>query len=401
MKFRYSAVDRQGKKQRGWVEAPSRRLAWQKLTGNNWQVITLKPTTESAAIAFSSRKPVALRGSDLVIFTRQLATLLSAALPLEDALLTISQQCEKPAQQKLVQQLRQQVLEGRAFSEALASQKTFNRLFCAVVAAGESSGKLSLVLTRLADHTEQSQKIKSKLIQALLYPLLLTLIAIAVIAILLTSVVPKVVEQFLYLKAELPLSTRMLLTLSEGVQTAGPILLLLCAGLGVLAKRLLKDAQRRRRWDRLLLILPVIGKASLNLNTAHYAKTLSILSASAVPLLEAMQVSASVVNNSYARWQLAQAQERVREGAELSHALTKSGLFSPMMRHIVASGERSGELDSMLGRAADIQEEAFLHQLNVMVSLFTPLLIVAMAGMVFFIVLAILQPIMQMNSLAG
>jgi len=401
MRFRYSAVDRQGKKQRGWIDAPSRRLACQSLLEKNLQVTAIKQSDEASALPFFPGKHP-MRGNDLVIFTRQLATLLSAALPLEDALQTIAQQCEKTAQQKVVQQLRQQVLEGRAFSEALGGyKKTFSRLYRAVVAAGESSGKLALVLTRLADHTEQSQKIKSKLLQALLYPLLLTLIAIAVIVILLTSVVPKVVEQFIYLKAELPVTTRILLAISEGLATWGIAMLMMIVLFTLLVRYLLKKPRYRRQFDRFFLTLPACGKVSLNLNIAHYAKTLSILSASAVPLLEAMQISALVVNNSHARQELIHAQERVREGAELSHALTKSGLFSPMMRHMIASGERSGELDNMLGRAVDIQQETFMNQITTMVSLFTPLLIIVMAGMVFFIVLAILQPIMQMNSLAG
>ncbi|WP_338576800.1 type II secretion system inner membrane protein GspF [Erwinia sp. E_sp_B01_1] len=401
MKYRYVAVDHQGKKTRGYLEGQSQRAARQALQERNLVVTAIKEVREPRPRPFCTRG-AALRGSDLVLITRQLATLLGASLPLEDALLALSQQCEKPSHSRIVQQLRQHVLEGLSFYEALKFQpKTFSAFFCALVAAGESSGKLPLVLARLADHAEQSQKIKSKLTQALIYPLMLTLVAMGVIAILLTSVVPKVIEQFVYLQSELPLTTRILMCISEGVQAGGGWFLAIAATLGLVAKHLLKDPEYRERWDRASLRIPLMGKIALSLNMARYAKTLSILSASAVPLLEAMQISASVVGNRYASRQLQQAEARVREGSDLSGSLSQTGLLSPMMRHMIASGESSGELDAMLGHAADIQEQALLTQITTLVSLLTPLLVITMAGMVFFIVLSILQPIMQLNSLMG
>ncbi|MCX8962480.1 type II secretion system protein GspF [Erwinia psidii] len=402
MRYRYSAIDRQGKKVQGYLDSPSPRAARLSLQTRNLQIMTLKEVSVITTSSRFSSRGRALRGNDFVLITRQLATLLGASLPLEDALQALAQQCEKPAHRQIIQDVRQQVLEGLSFSDALEKHsRTFNTFFRALVAAGESSGKLSQVLARLADHAEQSQKITSKITQALIYPLMLTLVAVGVIAILLTSVVPKVVEQFAYLQSELPLTTRVLMAMSDGIKAGGGGFLLTCGVVGLLMKYLLKKPHYRQRWDGGCLRIPLLGKMILNLNMARYAKTLNILSASAVPLLEAMHLSNSVVTNQHARALLMMAEASVKEGSDLSGALTQSGLLSPMMRHMIASGERSGELDRMLGHAADIQEQAFLHQITTLVGVFTPLLVITMAGIVFFIVLAILQPIMQLNSLMG
>ncbi|WP_174847878.1 type II secretion system inner membrane protein GspF [Yersinia artesiana] len=404
IQYQYLAVNDKGKKCRGTLSAESPRAARAQLLGQQLTPISLTPESNSSR-GFSlslGRSQDNIGGNDLVLLTRQLSTLVAAALPLEEALLALAQQSEKPRHRAVLEQVRNKILEGLPLADALASfPKTFTSLFRTMVAAGEASGHLDKVLLRLADNAEQSQKLKSKMLQAMIYPLVLTVVAIAVVAILLTAVVPKVIEQFIHMQQALPLSTRLLISLSDALRDFGlwALLALLLMALGV--RQWLKPADNLMWWHKKMLHLPSIGRVVLDLNLARYARTLSILNASAVPLLEAMHISASVLANNYARQQLVEASEKVREGGRLASALEHTGLLSPMMRHMITSGENSGELDSMLERAADIQENAFVSRMTIALALFEPLLVVTMATVVLFIILAILQPILQLNSMMG
>ncbi|EMW1013380.1 type II secretion system inner membrane protein GspF [Serratia marcescens] len=403
MKFDYRACDREGRAQRGVLEADSLRHARDRLREKGWQVLAVQARRRPAfAGMFAGRWMSGVSSGDVALLTRQLATLLSAALPLEEALMAVARQTEKKGLQAALAQVRQRILEGFPLAQALGQHpQIFDRLYCAMVAAGEISGHLAPVLERLADYVEQRQQMKNKIVQALVYPMVLTAVAIGVVAILLTAVVPKVIEQFVHMKQTLPLSTRMLLGASDGLRRWGALALIsVLTGLGAFRYRL-RDPARRVRWHAFILRLPVVGKLSLAVNTARYAKTLSILNASAVPLLEAMRISAGVLGNDAARERLLAAMERVREGEGLSPSLEGTALFSPMMRHMIMSGERSGELDMMLERAATMQQEAFGRQVTLALGLFEPLLVIAMAGSVLFIILAILQPILQLNNMVG
>lgn len=402
-RFKYRACDNTGKISKGLLEAGSLRSARQQLREKKLVVLQITPARQTLRpLLFTYDKRFRINSSDLALVTRQLATLIAAALPLEEVLLAVAQQSEKKIVTTLMMEVRNRVLEGVSLGQTLGHYPAvFDRLFCAMVVAGEATGQLSSILCQLAEYIEQRQKTKNKMTQALVYPLVLTLVAFGVVSLLLTAVVPKVVEQFIHMKQVLPLTTLWLIAISDFMRQWGVTLLLLIASALLCSRQWLKKAERRLSWHRYQLSMPAVGPLLLTLNTARYADTLSILHASAVPLLDGMKISASVLTNDYARVLLLNAMERVREGEPLYQSLENTHLFSPMMRHMIASGERSGELGSMLKRAANMQQDALNQRITLALSLFEPLLVVSMAGIVLFIVLAILQPILQLNNMIG
>ena len=402
--FEYQALDARGKNSKGVLEADNARHARALLREQ-------KLTPVSVALASQQEKLLAsgsqwfkrnISASELALITRQLATLVEAALPIESALLAVAEQCDKPRLKNMMMTVRSKVVEGYSLAEGLAEfPHVFDHLFRSMVAAGEKSGHLDQVLNRLADYTEQRQHMRSQILQALLYPIILTCFAVLVISILLAAVVPKIVGQFEHMGQSLPGSTLFLIGASDFLRAYGIFVLLGIILALVLFKRALLKPAVRFRWDALVLRSRVMGKVTKGLNTARFARTLSILNASAVPLLEAMRISADVLSNTYMKQAVTDATARVREGTSLRNALEQTKLFPPMMLHMVASGEKSGQLDSMLERAANTQDREFETLVSVSLKVFEPVLVAVMAGMVLFIVMAILQPILALNNMVG
>ena len=402
--FEYQALDARGKTSKGVLEADNARharslLREQKLTPVN---VVLASQQEKLLASGKQWFKRSISASELALITRQIATLVEAALPIESALLAVAEQCDKPRLKNMMMTVRSKVVEGYSLAEGLAEfPHVFDHLFRSMVAAGEKSGHLDQVLNRLADYTEQRQHMRSQILQALLYPIILTCFAILVISILLAAVVPKIVGQFEHMGQSLPGTTLFLIAASDFLRAYGIVVLLGIMLALVLFKRALLKPAFRFRWDALVLRNRLIGKVTKGLNTARFARTLSILNASAVPLLEAMRISADVLSNSYMKQAVTDATARVREGTSLRNALEQTKLFPPMMLHMIASGEKSGQLDSMLERAANTQDREFETLVTVSLKVFEPVLVAVMAGMVLFIVMAILQPILALNNMVG
>jgi general secretion pathway protein F len=403
--FEYKALNAKGKQSKGILEGDNARQVRQRLKEQGLIPVAV---TEANARAHNSnhsapQKPTFKRGistTDLALITRQLSTLVQSGMPLEECLKAVSEQSEKPRIRTMMAAIRSKVTEGYTLCDSMADYPhIFDDLFRSMVSAGEKSGHLDSILERLADYAENRQKMRSKLQQAMIYPVVLVVFAVAIVAFLLAAVVPKIVGQFVQMGQELPKSTQFLLDASAFIQNWGVTLLGLGLVTGYMIRWALKKPNIRMRWDRKVLQLPLIGKIARGLNTARFSRTLAICTSSAIPILEGMKVSVDVMSNHFAKKQVSLAAENVREGASLRRALQETKLFPPMMLHMIASGEQSGELESMLTRAADNQDQSFESTVNIALGIFTPALIALMAGLVLFIVMATLMPILEMNNL--
>ncbi|MDP7591420.1 MAG: type II secretion system inner membrane protein GspF [Litorilituus sp.] len=407
--FDYQAVDGRGKTKKGVIEGDTPRQVRGLLRDQGLMPIDVVATltsNKSKVSGVGGQSSSVHRGkisaAELALVTRQLATLVESGLPLEESLMAVAEQGEKNRIKSMIMGVRTKVTEGYGLAESMAEYpRVFNRLYRAMVAAGEKSGHLDKVLNRLADYTEQREQMRSQLIQAMVYPIIMTVVAVGVIAILLTKVVPQIVGQFEHMGENLPQTTQFLIASSEFLQAYGLAMVLLIAISVLLFSQLMKKPKFRLAYHRRVITLPGIGKVSKGINTARFARTLSILTASAVPLLESMKISGEVLDNLFIKQQVKTAANKVREGTSLRMALEQSKLFPPMMLHMIASGEKSGQLEHMLARAADNQDREFEALMNISLKAFEPALMVMMASVVLFIVVAILEPILQLNTLVG
>jgi general secretion pathway protein F len=402
--FEYVAVDGTGRERKGVVEGDTPKHVRQLLREQGLLPVAVEEVVEQKESG--SRAPLSLRfqrglsAADLALVTRQLATLVKSGLPLEEALLAVSQQTDKPRVRSIVLGVRSKVMEGHTLADGLADfPGSFPEIYRATVAASEQSGHLDAVLERLADYTDNRQQLRSRTLSAMLYPVLLFVVCVAIVFFLLVSVVPKVVEVFRTSEAQLPLLTQLLITGSDFMRDFGVYVVILIAGAFFLFNRWLRLESNRRRWHAFLLRLPLVGKVVRGSNTARFARTLSTLTASTVPVLEALRISSEVVTNLPMKGAVEEAAVRVREGAPIGRSLGNSRVFPPMMIHLISSGETSGELDTMLERAAVHQERELDSILQAVVGLLGPLMILVMGGLVLLIVLAMLLPIFELNQL--
>lgn len=402
--FEYEALDAGGRRSRGVLEGDTARQVRQLLRQQNLSPLSVDEVSNRALKGEGSRFTTVRRlpAKDLALITRQLSVLLRSGAPLEEALRNVAQQTHKKAVQRVMGGVRAKVVEGYGLAAAMGEYPgVFNELFRSTVAAGEEAGHLEAVLERLADFAESRQAMAQRLSTALVYPVLLTVVAILVLAGLLGFVVPQVVEVFENMDQQLPSLTLGLLALSEAVQHHW-----YWALLGVLLfivgwRYAMKGEVFRYRVHRVLLALPLFGGLIRGINSARFSRTLSILAGSGVPILRALDIAASVIPNLPMRYAVQSAAVQVREGGLIHKSLQKSGFFPPMSIYLIANGEQTGQLEAMLERAAEQQERETDTTISTVLAMFEPMMILVMGGMVLMIVLAILLPIIEMNNLVA
>ena len=406
--FEYVVLDDKGRERKGVAEGDNAKQVRQLLRDKGLiplQINTTSQKQQAAASASVAGRPWALfqRGistTELALITRQLATLVQAALPLDECLASVASQSEKQRIKSMMYAIRSRVMEGHSLATGLGEYpRVFSELYRATIDAGEKSGHLDTVLERLADYTESRQELQGKVRQALIYPAFLSIFAVAIVIFLMTNIVPQVVSVFEDIGQDLPGLTLSLIAISDFVTGYGIYLLLILVAVTMGVKSLLQKPYYRERYHRMLLQLPVIQRLVRGLNTALFTRTFSILSSSGVTVLESMRISAQVVNNLPMRNAIMDATERVREGSGIKAALDHSKLFPPMTLQLIASGENSGNLEEMLDRAATQQEREQVTLIAYIVGIFEPAIILTMGVLVLLIVLGILLPIFDLNQL--
>ena len=415
--FEYLALDARGREKKGVLEADTARLARQLLRQQSLTPLEVSETSgrerkkrgakggAKGSGARSASIPTfrgGIKTNDLALLTRQIATLSAAGTPLEESLSAVSRQTEKPRIKSLLLSVRAKVMEGHSFAAALADYpKVFPEIYQATVSAGEQSGHLDAVLERLADYTEERQAANATVKKALIYPSVLVVASILIVGFLLAYVVPQVVQVFEGMDQELPALTQAMLSASAFVRQWGVLVAILAFVMIIIFQRAMRGEAFKTRVHSLLLKLPLFKRLIRGFNTAQFARTLSILAASGVPVLEALDIGSLVITNRPMRKAVNTAAAQVREGSTLSNALERTGYFPPMLLHLIASGESSGQLDSMLEKAATHQERELNSLMAIFLGLFEPVVILIMGGVVLTIVLGILLPIFEMNQLVN
>ncbi len=404
--FEYAAYDKNGKQKKGVIEGDSARQIRQKLREQSLYPISVDAVIDKETQSLGSEKAFSIKrgisASDMALMTRQLATLTRCGLPLDEATGTVARQSEKPRLKSLLLGVRSKIMEGHTLADSLGSYShVFSDLYRATVAAGESSGHLDSVLERLADYTESKHQLNQRIKLAMFYPAILTVMAFTIVIGLLTYVVPQIVGVFDNTGQELPGITQALIGASDFIRENFLILLGLIVAMVMAFISMNKNPVTREKIHLIQLKMPVVSKLVRGVNTARFTRTLSILVASSVSLLEAMRIASQVLSNIPMQRAVTEATEKVKEGASLAKSLEQSGYFPPMMSNLIASGEVSGNLEEMLERASENQEKELEGLISTIMGMLEPMLILIMGGVVLIIVLAILLPIFDMNSLVG
>ena len=401
--FEFVALDERGRRKRGVREGDSRRQVRQALREEGLTPLSVDQTVERSAnggIGFSFGRGMTIL--ELALFTRQMATLVAAGLPIEEALNAVAQQTEKRRVGAMIMAVRARVREGYPLAVALGEfPGTFPGMYRSTVAAGEQSGFLDVVLENLADYTESRFESRRNVEMALFYPVLLLAFALLIVGALLIYVVPDIVRVFDDMGEELPWLTRAMIGLSEFLRAWLWLVAIAAGALFFGLRRLLAQPRVRLAWDSHKLAMPLVGRIVRGGNASRYASTLSILTSSGVPLVDAMRIAGEVVTNQWMKQRLAGAMARVSEGSSLRGALESAGHFPPMFLHMIASGEQSGELDTMLRKVAQYQQQELERLVTTLVRLFEPTMMLFMGVLVIIVVLAILLPILSMNQLVG
>jgi len=401
--FDYKALDEKGRQKKGIIEADSARQVRQQLRDKGLTPLSVDITAEKkeGVGTFSSRgKRLSVR--DLSLITRQIATLIQAGIPIEETLSAVAAQSEKPQVKGMMLAIRGKVLEGHTLADSMAEfPNAFPKLYRSTVAAGEHAGHMDLVLNRLADYTESRQAARQKIQLAAIYPIILSVVAVSIVIFLLTYVVPDIIEVFVNNGQELPALTQALLVVSDFLSNWGLIIFILMVIAFSVFQFFLKKDNFRFSVHKKILATPFISKISKGMNTARFASTLSILNSSGVPLVDAIRISGEVLSNDCLKSSIMDASVMVSEGSSLTNSLEKTGYFPPMMLHMIASGESSGELDQMLERTARNQENDLEGLISTLVGLFEPLMLLVMGVVVLIIVLAIMLPILTMSNIVN
>lgn len=401
--FSYEAVDSTGATRKGVVNADSARAARADLRGQGLATLSVVPIEhqlDETGLAKRSAFGNRLSTVELALFTRQLASLLEASLPLEQAFSALQEQAERTYVRDLVASIRSEVMGGASLSDALAKHPNdFADIYRALVSSGEQIGQLAKVLSRLADYIERRNALVQKVKLAFTYPAIVTVVAFLIVIFLLTYVVPQIVSVFANTKQQLPFLTVVMLAVSDFVRNFGIYVFLLVVALGYAWHRALKNPAIKLRWHTWLLTAPFYGRFERSLNTSRFASTLAITTGSGVPILRALQTSRDTLTNVAMRAQVEEATASVREGVSLARALSAHKYFPAMLIHMIRAGEVTGELPAMLERAASAQEQDLERRAMTMAGLLEPALILAMGVVVLLIVLAVLMPIIEINQL--
>lgn len=402
--FDFQALDVKGRQQKGTLEGDSERQIRQIIRSRGLAPVLVKEVSGSktSTSVFNKSFGKNISSRYLCTITRQLATMMQGAIPLGEALNVIAQQTDKMRVRSIILAVRAKVLEGFTLAEALGDfPKDFPALYRATIGTGEQTGQLGTVLEKLADYIEASLSARQSVLLALLYPCILSVVSVLIIIFLLGFVIPDVVKVFTNSGQHLPFLTRALIGISNFVQNFGLVIILFIGGGIYFANRLLKNPVRRMSFDAWLLRLPIVGKLLINIVSARFSSTLSILLSSGIPLAEALRILAKGFTNLCLRQAVEEATDKVYEGASLSKALEISGYFRPILLTMIASGEQSGDLDEMLERASVSQQRDLENQIALVIGIFEPMMLLIMGSIVLLLVLAIIMPILNLNKLVS